>query len=72
MKLSFIGIGRVGFADAVTAADLGFAAVDTGPLGQALHLEHLALHLEHLALLWITMARRDGHHPHFAWAMLEK
>lgn len=45
--------------------DMGFDTVDTGPLSQALHLEHMTL-------LWVKMARMGGHHPHFAWAYLEK
>ncbi len=45
--------------------DLGFEAVDTGPLDQALHLEHMTL-------LWVKMARRDKHHPHFVWGYMEK
>ncbi|CAM1343448.1 NADPH-dependent F420 reductase [Tenacibaculum amylolyticum] len=45
--------------------DLGFQALDTGTLD-------LALHLEHLTLLWVKMVRRDGHHPNFTWAYLEK
>jgi hypothetical protein len=45
--------------------DMGFETCDTGKLDQALHLEHMTL-------LWVKMARRDGHHPNFVWAMLEK
>lgn len=45
--------------------DLGFDTVDTGKLDQALHLEHMTL-------LWVKMVRRDGHHPNFVWAYLEK
>lgn len=45
--------------------DLGFETLDTGKLDQALHLEHMTL-------LWVKMARRDGHHPNFTWAYLEK
>jgi hypothetical protein len=45
--------------------DLGFEPFDTGNLD-------LALHLEHLTLLWVKMVRRDGHHPNFVWAKLEK
>lgn len=45
--------------------DLGFEAVDTGALDQALHLEHMTL-------LWVKMARRDKHHPHFVWGYMEK
>lgn len=46
-------------------ADMGYETLDTGKLDQALHLEHMTL-------LWVKMARRDGHHPNFAWAYLEK
>ncbi len=45
--------------------DMGFYTLDTGTLDQALHLEHLTL-------LWVKMVRRDGHHPNFAWAYLDK
>ncbi|GGP01378.1 hypothetical protein GCM10010992_01530 [Cloacibacterium rupense] len=45
--------------------DMGYKTLDTGKLDQALHLEHMTL-------LWVKMARRDGHHPNFAWAYLEK
>ncbi len=45
--------------------DLGFEMLDTGKLDQALHLEHMTL-------LWVKMVRRDGHHPNFTWAYLEK
>lgn len=45
--------------------DLGFETLDTGGLDQALHLEHMTL-------LWVKMVRRDGHHPNFTWAMLER
>jgi 8-hydroxy-5-deazaflavin:NADPH oxidoreductase len=45
--------------------DMGFETLDTGKLDQALHLEHITL-------LWVKMARRDKHHPNFAWAYLEK
>jgi 8-hydroxy-5-deazaflavin:NADPH oxidoreductase len=47
------------------STDIGFEILDTGALDQALHLEHLTL-------LWVKMARRDGHHPNFVWAYLEK
>ncbi|WP_425075273.1 NADPH-dependent F420 reductase [Psychroserpens sp. S379A] len=46
-------------------SDLGYITKDTGSLDQALHLEHMTL-------LWVKMARRDGHHPNFTWAYLEK
>lgn len=45
--------------------DLGFEMLDTGNLDQALHLEHMTL-------LWVKMVRKDGHHPNFTWAYLEK
>jgi NADPH-dependent F420 reductase len=44
---------------------LGWRAVDAGPLSSALHLEHLAL-------LWIKMARVQGKGAGFVWAMLER
>lgn len=47
------------------ATDLGFEAVDTGALSQALHLEHMTL-------LWVKMVRAGGRSPHFVWAKLEK
>lgn len=45
--------------------DIGFQMKDVGRLDQALHLEHMTL-------LWVKMVRRDGHHPNFVWAYLEK
>ncbi|NAY90901.1 prephenate dehydrogenase/arogenate dehydrogenase family protein [Muricauda sp. JGD-17] len=45
--------------------ELGFEVKDTGPIDQALHLEHMTL-------LWVKMVRRDGHHPNFVWAYLER
>lgn len=45
--------------------DLGFQTLDTGPLAQALHLEHMTL-------LWVKMVRQNGHHPNFTWAYLER
>ena len=56
-------VGKSSFAPMVSA--LGFEVKDVGPLDQALHLEHLTL-------LWVKMVRRDGHHPNFAWAYMEK
>ncbi|MEX0314838.1 MAG: NADPH-dependent F420 reductase [Allomuricauda sp.] len=44
---------------------LGFKTKDTGPLSQALHLEHMTL-------LWVKMVRRDGHHPNFVWGYMER
>jgi hypothetical protein len=46
-------------------SDMGFENLDTGKLDQALHLEHMTL-------LWVKMVRRDGHHPNFVWAKLER
>ncbi len=46
-------------------SDMGYETLDTGKLDQALHLEHMTL-------LWVKMVRRDGHHPNFVWAKLEK
>ena len=43
----------------------GFYPKDVGTLDQALHLEHMTL-------LWVKMARRDGHHPNFMWSYLER
>lgn len=45
--------------------DLGFTTLDVGPLERALHLEHMTL-------LWVKMVRKDGHHPNFTWAYLER
>lgn len=45
--------------------DLGYTAVDCGPLAASLHLEHMTL-------LWIKMARVGGRGPNFVWAMLER
>lgn len=46
-------------------SDMGYETLDAGKLDQALHLEHMTL-------LWVKMVRRDGHHPNFVWAKLEK
>lgn len=46
-------------------ADLGWNPVDAGPLSSALHLEHMTL-------LWIKMARMQGHGSDFVWAMLQR
>jgi len=46
-------------------ADVGFEAKDTGPLNQALHLEHMTL-------LWVKMVRNQGHTSHFVWAYVEQ
>lgn len=43
----------------------GFFTKDTGPLSQALHLEHMTL-------LWIKMARGKASTQNFMWAYLEK
>ena len=45
--------------------DLGFETVDTGPLTQALHLEHMTL-------LWVRMVRAGGRQPHLTWAKLQR
>jgi len=45
--------------------ELGWKPVDTGPLANSLHLEHLTL-------LWIKMGRVQGKGPGFVWAMLER
>jgi 8-hydroxy-5-deazaflavin:NADPH oxidoreductase len=47
------------------ADQLGWRAVDVGPLASALHLEHMTL-------LWIKMARMQGKGVGFVWAMLER
>jgi hypothetical protein len=47
------------------AEDLGWEAVDVGPLSSALHLEHQTL-------LWIKMARVRGDGPGFVWARLRR
>ncbi|WP_020559502.1 NADPH-dependent F420 reductase [Thiofilum flexile] len=44
---------------------LGWQALDTGELNQALHLEHMTL-------LWIKMVRLQGRSPHLVWAALER
>lgn len=43
---------------------MGFFTKDTGPLSQALHLEHMTL-------LWVKMVRM-GDNPNFTWAYLER
>lgn len=45
--------------------DIGFEPVDTGPLAQSLHLEHLTL-------LWIGMARVQGQGADLVWARLRR
>lgn len=45
--------------------EMGYFAKDTGPLSQALHLEHMTL-------LWVKMVRLNGHSPYFTWAYLER
>lgn len=47
------------------AEQLGWRAVDAGPLSSSLQLEHMTL-------LWIKMARAQGRGPNFVWAMLER
>jgi len=44
---------------------LGYETLDTGDLSQSLHLEHMTL-------LWVKMVRKNGHHPNFTWALLER
>lgn len=44
---------------------LGWEAIDTGPLS-------MSLHLEHMALLWIKMAGAQGFGAGFTWAMLRR
>lgn len=67
MKPAFIGIGKV---EAKQQAQpliepMGYEMVDTGPLKQSLHLEHLTL-------LWVEMVRVQGHHAGFVWGYLER
>lgn len=45
--------------------DLGWQPIDTGGLA-------MSLHLEHMALLWIKMARVQGHGAGFVWARLQR
>ena len=45
--------------------ELGFDAVDAGPLS-------MARHLESLAMLWIKLAYAEGHGREFAFAMLRR
>jgi 8-hydroxy-5-deazaflavin:NADPH oxidoreductase len=47
------------------AGDLSFDAVDAGPLGNAIHLEHLAA-------LWIWLASRGGRGRDIAFALLQR
>ena len=49
----------------VLIEELGYYAMDSGNIEQALHLEHMTM-------LWIKMVRVNGHHPNFVWAYLEK
>ena len=42
---------------------MGWDALDTGPLAQALHLEHMTL-------LWVRMVRGAGRSPDLVWAAL--
>jgi predicted dinucleotide-binding enzyme len=46
-------------------ADIGFDAVDCGPLANSLHLEHMTL-------LWIKMARAQGDGADFVWGRLRR
>jgi predicted dinucleotide-binding enzyme len=45
--------------------ELGFDAVDAGPL-------EMARHLESLAMLWIKLAYAEGHGREFAFAMMRR
>lgn len=45
--------------------ELGWEALDTGGIEQALHLEHMTL-------LWIRMVRMGGASPHTVWAVLRR
>lgn len=45
------------------AREMGWRPLDTGPLAQALHLEHLTL-------LWVRMVRAGGHRPDLVWAAI--
>ena len=47
------------------AEDLGFDAIDAGPLNRAIHLEHLAM-------LWITQMATMGAGRDFAFAVLRR
>lgn len=44
---------------------LGWEALDTGGIEQAVHLEHMTL-------LWIRMVRMGGASPHTVWAVLRR
>lgn len=44
---------------------LGWEALDTGGIEQAVHLEHMTL-------LWIRMVRLGGASPHTVWAVLRR
>jgi len=48
----------------VLIEDAGFLSKDTGPLSQALHLEHMTL-------LWVKMVRMNCN-PNFVWTYQEK
>ena len=45
--------------------EIGWQAVDTGPLANSLHLEHMTL-------LWIKMARVQGRGADFVYGLLER
>ena len=45
--------------------EIGWQAVDTGPLANSLHLEHMTL-------LWIKMARVQGRGANFVYGLLER
>ncbi len=50
---------------AALTEEMGFMCKDTGPIGQALHLEHMTL-------LWVKMVRLNPSQPNFVWGYLEK
>lgn len=50
---------------ATLCQELGWEPVDTGPIAQSLHLEHMTL-------LWIKMARVQGAGAGFVWAQLQR
>jgi hypothetical protein len=46
-------------------SEMGWEAVDTGKLDQALHLEHMTL-------LWVKMVRKQGYPSSLVWAALRR
>lgn len=68
LKPAMLIAGNDRSAKAIVAnlcTELGWEAVDTGPLSNSLHLEHMTL-------LWIKMAFQTGYGPGFVWAMLRR